>query len=560
MIQNITEFQLNAGTQKTEAPSLVNTRQGVSVLYKNHFLYSKYDPSKAILNIISNLSIPEYSVVEIFSPVLWLGLKELIEKIPSTSCIAAFEYDPALFDFSVQNFPEEFSSLLNDKIHLINKTNYSDYLTFIQKQHFRKTVRIDFSAGTSFYKNDYDQIHSLTQNIIDQYWKNRLTMIKFGRLFSKNIFKNLRHIPNAIDLKSLYKSVEKPVIVLGAGESLDITASLLSETKNQFYIIAVDAAAGPLMDRGIIPDAIIAVEGQQVIEKAYIGKPAAIKTLLIMDFVSRSHIPDITKGPVSFFASKYEDMEFLSRLNHEGILPPVVNPLGSVGLVAMEIALRLRKDTATPIYFSGLDFSYTSGITHAKGTPAHKNMLSSTNRIKSLFNFGAAFGPGTFWTDTKNSNKMITSKALQSYALLFTELFSDQQNVFDIGKSGIDLKTAKADFEKIIGQKTELKTEKTVYASSTDLKLKSKVQNFIKTEKEALEQLKDLFTKGENSSYRNPAQSLKDQIENLLKKREYLYIHFPDAIGPTNPQSFYNRIRIELDFFLKELTVAQSLI
>ncbi len=74
MIQNIIGSQLTTENQNFETPSLVETRQGVSVLYKDHFLYSKYDPSKAILNIISNLSIPEYSIILIFSPVLWLGL------------------------------------------------------------------------------------------------------------------------------------------------------------------------------------------------------------------------------------------------------------------------------------------------------------------------------------------------------------------------------------------------------------------------------------------------------------------------------------------------------
>ena len=81
MIQNIIGSQLATENQNFETPSLVETRQGVSVLYKDHFLYSKYDPSKAILNIISNLSIPEYSIILIFSPVLWLGLKELLAKL-----------------------------------------------------------------------------------------------------------------------------------------------------------------------------------------------------------------------------------------------------------------------------------------------------------------------------------------------------------------------------------------------------------------------------------------------------------------------------------------------
>lgn len=555
MINNNFESQQTAEIQKTETPSLVNTRQGVSVLYKDKYLYSKYDPSKSILNIISNLSIPEYSVILIFSPALWLGLNELLEKLPSTSTLAVFEYEQPLFDFAVQNIPENLKNLINSKIKIFNQSNIKEYFSFIQKQHFRKCLKIDFSAGSAFYKNEYDSILSLTQRVIDQFWKNRLTLIKFGRLYSKNIFKNLRLLHRSIPLTSLYNTVSKPILVLGAGESLDQTIIQLKNNKNKFFIISVDAAAAPLLENGITPDAIIAVEGQQVIEKSYIGKPQGSQCLLIMDLVSRSHVPQIVNGPYSFFISEYSKMSFFDSLKNAGLLPPVIMPLGSVGLVAMEIALRLRKNCDTPIYFSGLDFSYSAGITHAKGTAAHKKMLTDTNRLKSVYNFDAAFGNGTFPVDTKNGGKMISSKALESYALLFTDTFAGQENVFDIGQSGIDLKTEKADFGQVINS---LQDESSVILPEVEESkvMEKNVRNFLLKEKNELNQLKDLFTYGTESKFFNDKLSLKDQIDELIKNKDYLYIHFPDAVGPTNQQSFYNRIRIELDFFIKEISLS----
>lgn len=88
---------------------------------------------------------------------------------------------------------------------------------------------------------------------------------------------------------------------------------------------------------------------------------------------------------------------------------------------------------------------------------------------------------------------------------------------------------------------------------------KSSITSFLQNEKQALEELKDLFTYAENSALRKKDISLNEQIDSILTNREYLFIHFPDAVGPTNPQSYYNRIRIELDFFLKEINVALSL-
>lgn len=560
MIQNIIGSRLATENQNFETPSLVETRQGVSVLYKDHFLYSKYDPSKAILNIISNLSIPEYSIILIFSPVLWLGLKELLAKLPATSSIAVFEYEKPLFDFAQENFPNELKDHLNNKIQIFNKSGIKNYFTFIQKQHFRKCLKIDFSAASALYKDDYNKIFSLTQRVIDQFWKNRLTLIKFGRLYSKNIFKNLTLLSDAIPLASLYKSVNKPILVLGAGESLNTTILELKKNFSKFFIICVDAAAAPLLDNGITPDAIIAVEGQQVIEKSYIGTPADSKCLLIMDLVSRNHIPYITKGKYSFFVSNYADMNFFELLKNYNLLPPVIKPLGSVGLVSMEIALKLRKDINTPVLFSGLDFSYSIGITHAKGTASHKALLSSTSKLKSVFNISSAFSTGTSSIICANGKKMITSKALESYALLFNENFEDEQNIFDIRTSGINLTSAKADLDHFIES-----LPANLHSNSYELNLyyqaipKSSITSFLQNEKQALEELKDLFTYADNSALRKKDISLNEQIDSILTNREYLFIHFPDAVGPTNPQSYYNRIRIELDFFLKEINVALSL-
>lgn len=560
MIQNIIGSQLATENHNFETPSLVETRQGVSVLYKDHFLYSKYDPSKAILNIISNLSIPEYSIILIFSPVLWLGLKELLAKLPVTSSIAVFEYEKPLFDFAQENFPNELKDHLNNKIQIFNKSGIKNYFTFIQKQHFRKCLKIDFSAASALYKDDYNKIFTLTQRVIDQFWKNRLTLIKFGRLYSKNIFKNLTLLSDAIPLASLYKSVTKPILVLGAGESLNTTILELKKNFSKFFIICVDAAAAPLLDNGITPDAIIAVEGQQVIEKSYIGTPADSKCLLIMDLVSRNHIPYITKGKYSFFVSNYADMNFFELLKNYNLLPPVIKPLGSVGLVSMEIALKLRKDINTPVLFSGLDFSYSIGITHAKGTASHKALLSSTSKLKSVFNISSAFSTGTSSIICANGKKMITSKALESYALLFNENFEDEQNIFDIRTSGINLTSAKADLDHFIES-----LPANLHSNSYELNLyyqaipKSSITSFLQNEKQALEELKDLFTYADNSALRKKDISLNEQIDSILTNREYLFIHFPDAVGPTNPQSYYNRIRIELDFFLKEINVALSL-
>lgn len=618
------------GEPKNETPCLLQNERGVCVLYKERYLYSKYDPSKSIKNIISNLSINPDTLILIFSPVLWYGLDDLFLKLTDNfqiknngqiqflrGCqIAAVEYDDALFSLAEKTLNElcfstdhnsesktnsvintslskEQSDILKQNILFFNKNEINSYINFVNTSNFKKVIRIDFSGGTFFNRDQFENLYSVTQSIIDQNLKNKLTLIKFGRLFSKNIFKNLKQFDeNTFLLQNFEKTVDKPILVLGAGESLDKTIITLKKLYSadtdkspnvssektvtslpDFFILAVDQALTPLLENGIKPDAVVAVESQLAIEKAYIGKAVNSSIPMILDLVSRRHVTDITNGKKIFFLSDYSKRDFLKPVSENDILAKVIRPLGSVGLVAVETALLLRKNSDSPIYVSGLDFSYTQGITHAKGTVSHKRQLTLVSKLKSIFNFDSAFGTGTTCIKDKSDNKMITSVALSNYARLFRDLYSDEKNLFDITTSGLDLGLTKKDFKSEVSNilsdditlQTNITSKSDITSTSRTCEFYDKlsnsqftpdklklISNYLTDEKLALETLKDILTYGDESKYRNNS-SLEEQIDSLILPREYLYLHFPDTPQNTNRQSFLNRVRIETDFFLKEL-------
>lgn len=549
---------------KTDAPCLIECGQGVSVLYKDRYLYSKYAPSKAINNLIENLTISDNSIVLIFSPALWLGIEWLIEKLPQTSKIVAIEFDNNLYNFSTEKLPQKYKN----KIPFFNESTKNDFLLELQKGHYKKVIPIEFSAGTIFNKEKYNNFFSITQSIVDQNLKNKLTLIKFGRLYSKNIFKNLRLIPSSIPFKNLFNQITKPILVLGAGESLNQTIEKIKGKEKSFFILSVDAALNSILANNIQPDAIVAVESQIAIEKAYIGKSINSKIPIFCDLVGRPHIPEIINGPISFFISKYASMKFLDTLSSKNILPPTIKPLGSVGLVAMDIALKLRKNDSIKIFFSGLDFSYSVGISHAKNTMAHNNQLISTTKLKSIYNIDAAFSQGTSFVNSKDNSKMITTIALKNYSLLFTDSFKDEKNIFDIGLKGIDLGFKKVFLsEQFFLEAEENQNDRNnfselLFSNKPEQKnkvlLKEIIYEFLSKELNQLFVLKDILSNGEKSSYRDNNISLLEQIQNIIQEREYLFIHFPDAYGKTNIQSFLNRIKIETDFFIKEISIANK--
>jgi hypothetical protein len=168
-------------------------------------------------------------------------------------------------------------------------------------------------------------------------------------------------------------------------------------------------------------------------------------------------------------------------------------------------------------------------------------------KIKSFENFNAAFGNDSTKFYGKDGNIAITTTALSGYAKLFSYKFSGTKNLFDAGKNGINLELPKKQPEENIIDLTQKKkqTEEISYTKTNELN--AKIQKWLKTERNALSELKSIFT-GKSKLSENERN---EKIRELLKNREYLYLHFPDSYRLDFSQSFLNRIRIEIDYFIK---------
>ncbi|MCQ2240539.1 6-hydroxymethylpterin diphosphokinase MptE-like protein [Treponema sp.] len=540
---------------QNEKPRLVSTGQGFSFLntveYKGRFLYSKYNPERAVDSVIEKTDILSGTLVLIFSPLLWYGLEKLLSRLPEDCGIIAIEADQELEKIAREKLNETGHS---GKVKLFNLSKASVIEEEIKKLlstgNIKRSIRIDFSAGVQFSRELYDYTALAIQDIIGTFWKNRITLVKFGRLFSKNLVANLKRLSSSFLLEDVANTVEKPILVLGAGEGLD-TIDWNRTQAEAFCIIAVDAALKPLLDRGIIPDAVVGMESQQAIQKAYTGTEDQLKgakTVFFADLSSRYQIIDHLKMPTVFFASQYAEGKFFKKLKDKELIKNFILPMGSVGLAAFYIALRLRKNESVEIFTAGLDFSYSIGFTHAKSTMAHKGRLATTTRTVPVENIDAAFGQGTEFITSKNNMKIVTTKLLSSYAQQFVNLFDNSKNVFDASPVGIDLGLARKTTEGIEGNQYS----RGISLPNGTADRKQKTEAFIQEEIKALSALRSLLSEGEESQY-YMGENLENQIKEILIEREYLYLHFPDGYKISMDVAFLKRVRAEIDYFLKLL-------
>ena len=522
--------------------------QGFTVSYREKFLYSKYNPSKAILNIIENLNIQPQTIVLCISPLLPYGIKELAQKLPEDCIILACEYESQLYNFMMENAKAQdfsnvrnFSYLTRDELLELGpllskkKVTLQSGFTLPQPGSFRRIMRLDFSAGSQFSANLYDKVIENATNALMTFWANRVTLVKFGRKYCTNFFKNLIYCADTgatVPIQKYFASVEKPIIVFGAGESLQEGVSFIKKSKDGaagFFIICADTALQPLISQGIVPDGVFIEEAQNVICKCFIGT----QNQNIHIFAGLSSVHSLTRyfkpEQISYFTTEFTQASFIDRFEKEGILPPKNEPFGSVGITAYFYARVFSKNPSLPLYTYGLDFAYSAGRTHTKGAMADNARFMNSSRIKNDANFGAAFCEPA----VKNGD-MFTTPILQRYKQLFDDLSEG------LSLSGL---SRQSQYREIPSQAYQVLQSKTRGASP-------RMTEVLKKEKESLEELKALLT-GEKQV---PPEELEREITDLVTEREYLYLHFPDGHKFVYTQSFLNRIRIEVDYYLKVLS------
>ena len=513
----------NPSTINTK-PCLVQTAQGFTVSYKNKFLYSKYNPSKSILQIIENLTIQPQTIVLCVSPVLSYGLKELSDKLPDDCLMIGCELDSDLFDFiqQHQNNPEcDFSNIKN--FSFITKTELYNLGPQIIKQmggKFRRIIRVDFSAAAQLNSNTYDKVVENVTNSLMTYWANRVTLVKFGRKYCTNFFKNLSVLDKTTPIQKYFGTFEKPILLFGAGESeQDGIERIKKSAQNEYFILCADTALQPLIANNIVPDGVFIEEAQNVIKKCFIGTQNSD----IHIFAGLSSVHSITRlfkpEQISFFTTEFTTANFIDRFEKAGVLPPKNEPFGSVGITAWYYATLFRKDSSIPIYTYGLDFAYSAGRTHTKGTMADNARFMTSSRIKTDANYGAAFNEPAF----KKDEKMYTTPIMERYAQIMRHC---EQSV------AIQKKDCRAPFESL----RDRDNDKVVAPG-----------NILCQEAASLEELKSLLT-GEKKL---PAEELEKEITRLIQDREYLYLHFPDGHKFQYSQSFLNRVRVEVEYYLK---------
>ena len=537
--------------------------QGLPLVRDGITLLSEHDPVRRGMRIADAVTVRSRTLFFCPSPLLGYGLDRLLERIEREapdSAILCIEAEPELYNLTLKNI--DGALLANNKLRITNIADTAGLYDFIREnwgaRAFRRIDTVKFTGGWQLFPGLYSSLADALRREIATDWSNALTLAKLGRLYIKNAVQNLSLMKDFISINALSFGQE-PVLVLGAGPSLDETLDALDKhfsedyrhpEKRTFRIICVDTCASALKIRKIIPDLVVILESQHWNLRDFIG----CKDWNVPAAADLSALPQSVKmlGSKGYlFFTPWTQLKIFERLKNAGLLPAVIPPLGSVGLSAVEIA---RRVSGGKIFCAGLDFSFSVDKYHARSTPGHYAKMNTQNRLLGFFN-SSALDETSFAAVSKAGGAVRSSPIMRNYRGIFEQEFGGERRLFDITGSGLPLGIKTLEMEEVL---PVLETGLPVQPFYREQPSESpeKIKSFIYAEKNLLTELKNILT-GETAVGQ-------ERLGALIEECDYLWAHFPDysggdrrpnseelAKGGEKALSFLKRVRAEIDPMLK---------
>jgi len=551
------------GTSESSIPLELPAGRGFSVSYRGKTLLSRVDPVAQCERLAAGIPVKDRTLYLCPSPLYGYGLSILLDKLEANSAVLCVEADEKLFALTETNLPRYAGSspaLEGRKIKPLALVRAKDPLEICAfsretwgKRVFRRVEVIRLTGGWQLSRRLYDDIEAALGREIAIEWGNAMTLIRLGRLYTRNLIRNLSLLPESENLAALDFG-SRPVLVLGAGPSLDSfldAAGVLMGGDRRFKIVCVDTCLPALLSREISPDLVVVLESQHWNLADFRGARGR-KIDAAFDLSALPASTRVLAGKRYFFATPWTELALFRRLEAEGLLPKTFAPMGSVGLSAVAIALAA---TDAPVLVAGIDFSYTLDAYHGRSTPGRRNLEERQSRFRTLINAAAALREGTYNALSKTGERLRSDPAMRNYRDLFGEEFGGNPRLFDIAGPGLPLgiKTVSAAEARtflnggvaIIKGVTTFNDGATNYSANS---AEGKLRAFIRREMGLLSELKGMLSGGVSTEA--------SRLEELLDECDYLWAHFPDCAGagrrpPLTDLSFLKRVRTEIDPFLE---------
>ncbi|MFH0925043.1 MAG: 6-hydroxymethylpterin diphosphokinase MptE-like protein [bacterium] len=340
-------------------------------------LHSQFDPIKEAGQQVTNIDLTKTNFIVLYGLGLGYLLESIIKTVNNRTKILVIEPNPATFK-SALTLRDLTPLLSSPNIYISVGEDLKQFETtwhnFFDLSTVTKLATVDHAASYQLYKDYFNKVKKIINIAISKTASNLMTMMNEGLGYQLNTLRSIGHIINNPGVKTLFNLFpKKPIIIVGAGPSLDKNIYLLPMVKDRAVIIAVETALKPLLARGIEPHLVVTAD-PSIHNYRHLFAVDVKKAYLVAEPMV---LPDsISDYPGKKFIASFNDkmMNYLTKyLGDKGHL----SVWGSISTMAFDLARKMGGD---PIIFIGQDLAFTGGRTYCRWTYKEDQWLDRIDR------------------------------------------------------------------------------------------------------------------------------------------------------------------------------------
>ncbi len=391
------------------------TNGSLTLIAAGRYLHSRHNPERDASRALEAAARREPAAMVLFGLGLGYHADYLIEHTESTRIIV---FEPVA---EIVAITTEHGSLarLRQSGRLTLATD-SRSLAGILPQIAGEGFETFVLPGTERLSNEYAAARRVTDAFSRRLEINRNTLQRFGRLWVRNLCRNLDALAHAYGVTTLAGSFsDVPVLLLAAGPTLDQILPILPDLARRYLVVAVDTAIAPALRVGVHPDFAVVVDPQYW-NTRHLDRMKAKGTMLVSEASAHPRVFQ-SFGAQTFLCSSVFPLgrAFEESIGRFGSL----GAGGSVATTAWDLA---RLIGATEITLAGLDLGFPAGRTHCRSSYfEHLALLSGTRFTTAesvVFRYVWSAEPSPIAAN--DGGEILSDRRMEVYHRWFTEQIS----------------------------------------------------------------------------------------------------------------------------------------
>ncbi|MEM9418663.1 MAG: 6-hydroxymethylpterin diphosphokinase MptE-like protein [Planctomycetota bacterium] len=340
-------------------------------------LSSKYDPAAEAQKLLGDLDPGKTACAVLLGLSLGYHAEVALDLLGKDTLILLYEPDPALLRAVFEQ--RDLSKLLRKPNVMLFAGDDVDRAKLLARTEIHAQL---FTQGTQLVtlplsrKLHADAVNAFGQAITDivAYSRTNIaTALVNAARTCRNLANNLDVYAAGATTNELHHAAKGyPAVCVGAGPSLVKNVHLLQdpEVRKNIVVIAVQTALKPLLDRGVEPDFVTALDYSPICARFYEGLPELPNVTLVAEPKANPAILDAFPGPVRVCRDAFND-QLLGDPATGGLGREIVPIRGgaTVAHLSFYLAQHLGCD---PIMFIGQDLGFSDGLYYAPGTAVHQ--------------------------------------------------------------------------------------------------------------------------------------------------------------------------------------------